>query len=165
MLTLPQLQTLAASYGADLARWPDADRDAALPLLRTSGAARTLLEREAVLDRLLSEAEAAEDAENWHEGEMDAAVARIRAEVGVRIRTGQTRAVPNASRFRLAVPGPLAAWLLLAPAGPFGFAGVTTGAGFAVATGLLVGWISVSQPASAGLLGLLQAGPFNALPF
>ena len=168
MLTLPQLQALAASYGADPRRWRQNDRDAALALLRTSEAARALLEREAALDHLLSEATLRADKENWHEGEMDAAVARIRGAVGIRIRAGRTHASAGspagAGRNGFGLHVPVSARRLLAPVGPLGLAGVTTGVGFAVAVGLFVGWASVSQPASAGLLGLLQASPFNVLP-
>jgi len=50
---LARLEHLLAAYGATPARWPTAERDAALRLLERSAAARALRDEAAELDRLL----------------------------------------------------------------------------------------------------------------
>lgn len=52
-MTPERLETLAASYGADPARWPEAEQAAARALLRASPGARAVLAREAALDAAL----------------------------------------------------------------------------------------------------------------
>ncbi|ALL12601.1 hypothetical protein [Caulobacter henricii] len=53
-MTLERFKSLAESYGGDLARWPESEREAARALLiSTSGALEPVLVEAAQLDRLL----------------------------------------------------------------------------------------------------------------
>lgn len=52
-MTDTRLQELLASYGADPARWPAPEREAALALLQASPAARALRDEAAALDAAL----------------------------------------------------------------------------------------------------------------
>lgn len=53
MTTLERFTALVEAWGADPARWPAAERPAALALLETSTAARAVVEREKRLDLAL----------------------------------------------------------------------------------------------------------------
>jgi hypothetical protein len=57
-MTEDRFRELAAAYGADLARWPDADRAAAAAFVAARGDA--MLQAERALDALLTQAAAAE---------------------------------------------------------------------------------------------------------
>jgi anti-sigma-K factor RskA len=48
-----RFDVLAESFGADIARWPPAEREAARALLEESALAREVIARQRVLDRLL----------------------------------------------------------------------------------------------------------------
>jgi hypothetical protein len=52
-MSAERFAALAASCGADLARWPQSERDAARAQLRDSASARDLIARQAALDALL----------------------------------------------------------------------------------------------------------------
>ena len=56
MMTLDRFRTLADAWGADLARWPQPDRDAARALLASAdaAAARAILHQAATLDAALA---------------------------------------------------------------------------------------------------------------
>jgi hypothetical protein len=52
-MAIERLEAIVAAYGADPARWPAAERDAAVSLLSRSEAARALIEHAAALDAAL----------------------------------------------------------------------------------------------------------------
>jgi hypothetical protein len=56
MITLDRLKVLLDAYGADPARWPDEQREAARELLARSDEARVYVRQAAVLDTLLDTA-------------------------------------------------------------------------------------------------------------
>ncbi|HCR14485.1 MAG TPA: hypothetical protein PKD41_18830, partial [Solidesulfovibrio sp.] len=60
MMPLEEFETLAASYGAQLRRWPEASQEAARELLATSPRARAVLHAAAALDTALAAASARE---------------------------------------------------------------------------------------------------------
>jgi hypothetical protein len=63
------------TYGADLARWPEAERSAARSLMAASAEARALHQEEAALDRLLAKAPAV--SASRHDRVADAIMAAI----------------------------------------------------------------------------------------
>jgi hypothetical protein len=127
MLTLAAFRRLAGTYGADLARWPEAQRAEAEALLTTSPAAREILQKAAALDTALDSLALPEpDAED---------LARLRAGVAARL---------SAPVLRSRLP-PLPRWSWL-----------TAGASGAVAAGLMVGLLTATPPANTGLLSILQ---------
>ena len=54
-MTVERLTELIAAYGADPARWPEAERDAALALIEESAIARGALAEARALDALLAQ--------------------------------------------------------------------------------------------------------------
>jgi len=79
MMTLERFRALAASYGADLRRWPQDEVDQARELLAGSEQARGLLEEEGVLDAAIERAERAPA------GGEAAALGRLRSALAARI--------------------------------------------------------------------------------
>jgi hypothetical protein len=147
MLTLRRFEALAASYGADLARWPDDVRDSARALVDRSPHARALLDRAQRLDAAV--ALAGSDAAQWGSGGQSAALARLRSGVQARI-----AAVPQNQRaFRLGLSWADLRWV-----------GMVTGAGCAVTAGLVIGAnLSVPPPSGETLQALLQPAPIGLL--
>ena len=151
-MTPKQFRNLASSYGADLRRWPEADRAAAAALLRTSVEAQLILDSAQDVDFLLEEAAAAYDSHVWQEGEADAALARVRARVAART------AAPLPDRSWL---GSLAGRVRFGPGRPTIVTpfrlGTSTGLAIALFLGFWIGWAQVSPQPSAGVLDVLQS--------
>ncbi|MGB6308684.1 MAG: hypothetical protein WBF89_12930, partial [Steroidobacteraceae bacterium] len=80
-----RFRALIDSYGADLRRWPDSDRPPAQLLLEALPEARRLLDEARRLDEKIAAAAARQDAELWAKDEPDAALARLRDRIAVRI--------------------------------------------------------------------------------
>jgi hypothetical protein len=160
MLTLRRFRAMARSYGADLQRWPEAERGAAQALLNASPQARELVNEELMLDEALEAASAREDAARWPPGELNAALARLRSAVVARIGSSIGRRPAN-GRFGS----------LLAGGGQWAFslylrwAGIATCSVFAITAGLLIGATYVSSPASDTVLMMLQPVPIQLLAY
>jgi hypothetical protein len=160
MLTLRRFRAMAGSYGADLQRWPEAERGAAQALLNASPRARELVNEELMLDEALEAASAREDAAHWPPGEQNAALARLRSGVVARIGSSIGRR-PAIGRFGS----------LLGGGGQWAFspylrwAGIATCSGFAITAGLLIGATYVSSPASDTVLMMLQPVPIQLLAY
>ena len=85
MLTLGRFRRLAASYGADLQRWPEEARRDAQALLDHSAEAGVLFDEARTLDQAIDQATIREDALLWPPGERDAALDRLRSGVEARL--------------------------------------------------------------------------------
>jgi hypothetical protein len=158
MLTLRRFKAMAASYGADLWRWPEAVRADARVLLADSPEARAFLQEAQRLDDALEAASAREDTTHWRPGEQAAALARLRS--GVESRIAAAAACRPAQR--------RTGWTLSAT-GRWGHAlrlrwvGMATGGGFAIMAGLLIGALYASAPEPDPVLMMLQPAPIHAL--
>ena len=127
MLTLKRFAALAASYGADLYRWPEDIQDEAKALLAESAEARAAFAEARALDRALSGASGREENAYWQE----AALARVRLGVEAEI-AGMAGHAHMRGQWRFID----LRWL-----------GIAAGSGFAVAAGLMIGILDM--PASA----------------
>ena len=154
MMPLSRFAALAASYGGDIGRWPEACRDNARALAAASPEAGRLLAEAARLDTALLGAGKDASQSLMPPGTMDAALERLRQNVAARLPAKQP--MRQAST---AVPARLAAWL--APRLPVlpRLAGLATAGGVAVMAGLLIGALTVSQPDGDALLALMQPSP------
>ncbi len=158
MMALSRFEALAASYGADLNRWPAETRDAARALLAVSTRAQAVLDAERDLDAAILSAGVREADRLRPTGGEDAALARLRADVAARIVAGRQPARPGRSirwlePLRRAWQYP-ASWRM---------AGLATAGCFAVMAGLLVGVLSMASPESDALLAELQPVPVAIL--
>jgi len=142
MLTLKRFATLAASYGADLDRWPEDIRGEANELLAASPEARALLEQARTLDTALVGNAV------WQLGEQEAALVRLR--IGVASRIADTAGLKPAQRpsWRLDLR-----WL-----------GMAAGSGLAVAAGLAIGVLDVPAASSPDIVQIMfQPAPIDIL--
>ncbi len=162
MMTLKRLRVLAESYGADLQRWPPDIREQARQLADNSSEARTLLEEAGRLDSMIEAARRHHDARRWPQSESEAALTRLRS--GVAARIAATPPAANAARRRRFD------WLSLGFAGRSSAPGLrrlglATGCVCAIIAGLLIGTLSGSAPAPAGVLSmLLRPAALEILP-
>lgn len=157
-MKLERFKELTDSYGADLRRWPKAERDAANAVLEHSAQARLLLEAARTLDKALQETAVDQDAGHWSAGELEAALVRLRIEVSRRISHAAPVEKPPAWR---------RAWVLLGTVdrqGSFQMAGarLMTSSAFAAAAGVLLGWLQTPQPA-LDWISILESAPFRML--
>jgi hypothetical protein len=160
MLTFRRFEALAESYGGDLRRWPEVERVAAAALLETSSEARSVLERARALDLAIAEANGWEDATLWHEGEPDAALARLRSGVAARIAPKAVRP-PRWSGWR-------SGWALVGGGqwvmpGLLRQVGLVMGGGVAITAGVMIGRMQDAASAHVDLLAILQAPPLHGL--
>ena len=155
-MRLDRFRSLAASFGGDLRRWPDTERNAAEALLASSAHARTILDDTAVFDRALADASAASDARLDDPVEQNASLARLRAGVGASLaaQAGTSRSTPvrhSAWPARATLQGPVLSvsnnHLLL-----------VAGCGVSVLAGLAIG-LAQAPPVHADLFGMLQTAP------
>jgi hypothetical protein len=159
MLTLRRFATLAESYGADLARWPEETRAEAKRLAASSVDAQRILADARVLDWTFDEASKAEDRALWHGTEAEAALTRLRGHVATAI------AAPEAPARRPAVGGRLVAGFGGVSLGRLEWFGVATGGSLAVAGGLVLGYLTVSAGSAETVMTLLQPGPLHLFGF
>ena len=157
MMALRRFQSLAGSYGADLQRWPEAERDAARALLRHSPAARSVLAAAQRLDAAIVAASSQERAATWQPGEADAALTRLRSGVASGI-AASARRQPTARRGWTS-----ATWRPWARFSPIGVASVAASGAIAVMAGLLIGTLYTAEPPPEGLLATLQPAPIHPL--
>jgi hypothetical protein len=144
MMTLRRFSALAASYGADLRRWPGTERGRAETLLASSSEARAALEEARRLDHRIAAARGP-----LPDGQ-DAALARLRAGVAARIAAPRPR--PS-----------IASWLGLAWwAWQPQRAGIVAG-GIAIIAGLAIGALFPAEPEGEGLMAVLQPVPIHML--
>ena len=159
MLTPGRFRKLAAAYGGDLQRWPEAFRAQAETLLRTSAEGRALLAQAQALDTAIHEAAQAEQAILWRAANgsaarEQAALARIRRHVGERIAAANANHQPG-TRISGSPSGalfPRVGWIGLATAGTL-----------AVVAGLLLGFIYTPASTPDTLLVSLQPAPLHML--
>lgn len=116
-MTLERLAELLTAYGADAARWPEAERDAALALIEGSATARMALAETRALDALLAHDPAPPTLS------FDAATLARRVMSEPRFRPKPRRSAGNDSTWRLAF-----GWM--------NFAGLAA----AAVVGFVVGW-------------------------
>jgi hypothetical protein len=144
MLTLERFAALAASYGADLQRWPEALRDEADTLLTHSPEARAFLAEARVLDSALAAGGADPDEAHWQE------VALVRLRLGVEAEIAATRP-----------PAREPSWFVLP--WRFGWFGVATGSSLAVAAGLLIGMLYMPASSPDIVQTMFQPSPIDIL--
>jgi hypothetical protein len=157
MLTLARFRALAASYGADLRRWPEEARREARALLGGCPPARALLEQARALDEALAAASARERRTLVRPVEADAALGRLRARTMARIASSPAQPVDHRPRSVLA----RFARAVLAPR--IHLIGLAAGGGAALIAGLLIGAIYTTAPAVDTLLPMLQPAPIQFL--
>lgn len=157
MMTLRRFRALADSYGADLQRWPETERDAARALLRRSPAAESALAAAQRLDAAIAAASSQEHAATWQPGEADAALARLRSGVASGI-SASARRRPTAPRgWTLAtLQHRVRFW-------PTGVASVAASGAIAIMAGVLIGTLYNAEPPPDGLLATLQPTPIHLL--
>ena len=156
MMTLRRFRALAGSFGADLQRWPEQERDAARALLRASPEAYALREGAHVLDAAITAASMQEQVVSWRQpGEQDAAMARLRAGVAARL------SVPAVHRPRRQLAWRPATWEPWV--GRAGVLGLTASGVLAVVAGLLIGAMYAAEPAPDTLMSMLQPAPIHLL--
>ncbi|OUJ13686.1 hypothetical protein [Acetobacter sp. DsW_063] len=150
MMTQTRFRYLALSYGADLSRWPAADRDPAEELLANSAEARGIFREQQSIDTVLARAFDAQDAELGAQraGEDEhAALARLRAGVAGRI-AGQPATKIRSRGWRSFAPDRLVVlpvWVTTSGGlAVFRRAGLALGCVCAVTSGLWLGWIQSS---------------------
>lgn len=157
---------LAECYGADLSRWPVADRARAEALLIQSPEARIILRAQQDVDAVIVRAFGAQDAslqaQTAHE-DTQAALARLRAGVAGRIAEGSGK--KNLLRgWRRFIPrqseGPPAGVMTADGLVVFRFAGLVLGCAFIVTGGLWLGWVQSSSAAS-DLFNMLLVFPVS----
>jgi hypothetical protein len=157
-MKLERFTKLTDSYGADLERWPRAERDAAAALLDRCAQVRLLLDAAGTIDNALEQAVAVEDAENWNVGELESALVRLRRNVSHQISQAPSMGKPPAWR---------RAWEVLVPIderGSFHLAGarLVTSSALAIAAGVLIGWLQTPQPA-LDWISVLEYAPLRML--
>lgn len=152
-MPLSHFAALAASYGGDIGRWPEAVRDDARTLAAALPKAGHLLAEAARLDAALLAAGEDETERLYPPGAVDTALARLRLNVAARLHAPQPK-----RQAKTAFLAWLSARLLVPPR----LAGLATAGSVAVLAGLLVGALTVSQPDGEALLALMQPTPFAA---
>ncbi len=154
MLTLKRFGELADAYGGDLRRWPAETRLAAQALMDDSPEARAMFAAAGALDQAMQAASEHRDAALFAAGEQQAAVARLGPLVAARI------VASTASRFGA---GAWRAWKssfawipaqLVSP-------GLATGGAFALAVGLLIGFLSAPPSTPGDVLAMLEPAPMH----
>lgn len=161
MMTQKRLRYLAECYGADLSRWPAADRGPAEALLAGSPDARLVLREQQGVDAVIARAFDAQDAEfiarTAHE-DTHAALTRLRVGVAGRIagQSGTKSSSRGWRRFIFRRPTAYPAWATTADGlVVFRRAGLVLGCAFAVTSGLWLGWVQSSSGAGDLLNTLL----------
>jgi hypothetical protein len=157
-MKLARFRELTDSYGADLRRWPIAERDAADALFKHSPQARLLLNAARTLDDALERAAADWDAEHWSAGELESALERLRMGVSREISHAPHVGRPPAWRWASAVLSPVGR------RGAFQMAGVrlAMSSAFATTAGVLIGWLQTPQPA-LDWISILEFAPLRML--
>ena len=158
MMTSSRFAALAASYGADLNRWPVETRDAARSLLAVSPRAQAVLDAERDLDAAILSAGVHETDRLRPAGGEDAALTRLRAGVAARIAVDRRSA--HSVRLPHWLEPPRRAWLYPTS---WRMAGLATAGCLVVMAGLLVGVLSTASPDSDALLAELQPVPVAIL--
>ena len=159
MMPLEAFETLAASYGADLHRWPEECREAARELLATSLRAQAIFHAAAAVDAALAAASARELTRLLPTESEAAALARLRRRVAGRIAAPQAHSLAGGvfARLRLRWKSDLASAL------PLRLAGLATACSCAVMAGLVLGALYTTSPTQDGLSALLQPTPIAIL--
>jgi hypothetical protein len=153
MLTLRRFRALADSYGGDLQRWPQEERDAAQALLNISPQAHALLDEARALDHVIAEAGRRSNAMAQRIGEDDgAAMARLRSGVAARIAISVQEQHPARRHFVRASSGRMNG----VTATHFTWIGLTAASSLVVTAGFLIGALYAPEPPSDAVLGMLQ---------
>jgi hypothetical protein len=155
MMTLRRFRALTQSYGAELQRWPQEERDAARELLESSGEAQALLAQERSLDAAISAAS------SRGVQPQEAALARLRSGVAARIVAEDIRAQQRGGFF---------GWLLGGGRELDSLRrrrlGLATSGALAIVAGLLIGAMYGPAPAPAHVgvvAALLQPATLDIL--
>ncbi len=157
-MRMRRFRALLASYGAEPALWPDAERVAAQALLAVSAEARALAETERGLDLALHAAAARTTARVPPSESEDAALARLRS--GIAARVTPLAAMPPPRRMHL--PLRLAGGGAVLSGRHLAFGAL---AGVSMLAGLSIGTLdAVPSAGGPGIVGLLQAAPVEGLP-
>lgn len=157
MLTEKRFRRLVESYGANLQHWPRNIRGGAERLLDRSARARALLEAARGLDDVIEAASTHEAAILLQPQEMNAALARLRANVGAQI---ASPAAQEAWKQRFA-PSLTATWPIFSG---IGWIGISSVGGLAIAAGLLIGTLYQPESRSVSALAMLmQPAPIHIL--
>ncbi|MFH7810802.1 MULTISPECIES: hypothetical protein [Acetobacter] len=161
MMTQKRFRYLAECYGADLSRWPVADRGPAEALLAGSTEARLVLQEQQGVDAVIASAFDAQNAElvaqTAHE-DTHAALTRLRAGVAGRIaeQSGTKSSSREWWRFMPCRPIVYPIWAMTASELViFRRAGLVLSCAFVVTGGLWLGWIQSSGGVSDMLNTLL----------
>jgi hypothetical protein len=154
MLTLKRFGELADAYGGDLQRWPAEVRLDAQTLMDDSPEARAMFAEARSLDEALHVASQHRDAALFAAGRQQAAAARLGPLVAARI------GASTASRFG---PGAWRAWKSSFAWIPARFVspGLATGGAFALAVGLLIGFLFAPPSTPGDVLAMLEPAPIQ----
>lgn len=158
MLTLERFRSLAASYGAEFARWPEKERGEAQTLLDTSAQARLLFKEAQILDEAITKASARENPATDIEGR-ELALALLRSAVAERISRPVRLPQLHSWRFAPRLFGILRGTNSM----PVGAVGLAAGACLTIAMGLLIGWSWTTRPASGDLIAFLETSSIQIL--
>ena len=176
MMSITRFRVLAGQYGADLTLWPEAERLAAMALLygldtAEPGAdaelAEHILASERPLDAAIQVAFLADAAKSWEHGEQDAALERMRADIGRRIAaapaSGSGLQAGWSRRFGWSAGRPGGAAAMWGSVTRLRSIGLAAGSGLVVASGLCIGlMLPMTAPrAPADLFGILQTVPIE----
>ena len=156
MLTLKQLTALADIYGADLRRWPEAERAGVAPLLQVSPAARQVMRDAAEMDQLIQQASAADSDDDFGLGEEQAALARLRSGVSARI---ATPLMPGMGPSVMRAFVPAGGGMVLAQQ-RMARLGMMLGLALTVSAGIWIGGMPLSPAGPVDLTAVLQPAPF-----
>ncbi|GAJ28176.1 hypothetical protein [Acidomonas methanolica] len=161
MMTQKRFRTLAECYGADLSRWPAADREPAETLLARSSEARAVLRDQREVDAVIARAFDAQEAElqaRSADEDTHAALMRLRAGVAGRIAEYNGKKRPSRAWWRVVPRGMTGhpAWETTADGlVAVRRAGLVLGCAFVVTSGLWLGWVQSSGGAGDVLNTLL----------
>jgi hypothetical protein len=154
MMTLKRFRRLAASYGADLRRWPERLRSQAGTFLESSMEAREIMADAKVLDEAIGAAGNARTERLWS-GESDAALLRLRNSVAARIGAAGAPAAGAADEIparRVPRSPGRARWI-----------GLATAASLAILAGVVLGIVYSPSASRQDLLAVLQPEPIQLL--
>lgn len=170
MMTLRRFRTLAASYGADLQRWPERLRGQALALFESSAEACAAIARARQLDEAIAAAGAARDEQVWAGESAERALHRVQSRVSARTRSAISGARGAAQVVELtpassAPPSPASSRRAPRHSPPqrAGWFGLATAAGLAILAGLALGILYSPSAPPQDLTALLQPTPLQLL--
>jgi hypothetical protein len=157
-MLIERFRSLAAAYGADLARWPENERGEAQIFLQTSAQACLYLREAGGLDELITQATERERTAHGTE-EQEMALGRLRSTVAAQISRSARQGNPRASRLPPRLLGAMRETRLVR----LGALGLAASGALSFAAGLIIGWTCTSRPMSADPISVLETASIRIL--